>query len=602
MTNDAAIPPFDDSRRLTGPNLYFAGTGAALETGIGPDVSAHLLSAWMQRIAQACSALSWPSGETVIRSHRTGASLAFTAPFDQLYAATDVNEWAWLASLHAAGQLAPDDVPFSPGHAAVWDDNQTMQTLLAAARAEHDAPLQALANAAADHGVPCLFNDDEVSVGLGTGSACWPAKALPAPDAVDWSSLHTIPTALVTGSNGKTTTVRLLSAMWRRHGRHVVHSCTDGLYLDGALLEGGDYSGPAGARTVLRNRQAEAAILETARGGLLRRGLALQTADVAVVTNVHPDHFGEYGIHDLDDLTQVKLTVARALADGHALVVNADDAQLRRHAPTLPCALAWFGFDYDDPFLAEQRGYGVATCGIRSGRLIASYEGEHDFGSVDAMPITFAGSAQHNIANIAAASLAALHMGLPGDVIAATLATFGNDRRDNPGRLQRWPLGDVVVLLDYAHNPDGLGHLLTLAERERHGGGLRLLLGQAGNREDADILALGATAARFHPVQVMLKDIQGYERGRADGEVAGILATALRTHGVTDDRIGIELDETTAVRHLLASAQPGDVVVLPVHSTAGRVRTDDLLATLADAGWRSGQPLPEAVADPGSTD
>src|SRR5690606_4543156 len=139
----------------------------------------------------------------------------------------------------------------------------------------------------------------------------------PMPDDVPWQDLHAIPVALVTGSNGKTTTVRLLTAIAVAHGWHTANSCTDGLYLDGALIEGGDYSGPAGARSLLRDRRTQAAILETARGGLLRRGLAIKRADVAVVTNVSPDHFGEYGIHDLDGLADVKLTVARAIdADG----------------------------------------------------------------------------------------------------------------------------------------------------------------------------------------------------------------------------------------------------------------------------------------------
>src|SRR6185312_7572714 len=122
---------------------------------------------------------------------------------------------------------------------------------------------------------------------------CWPLTQLPLAETLDWASLHAVPVALVTGSNGKTTTVRLLSAMAQAHGWRTGHSCTDGVFVDGRAIEAGDYSGPAGVR---------AAILETARGGLLRRGLAVQQAQVAVVTNVSDDHFGEYGIHDLAGL------------------------------------------------------------------------------------------------------------------------------------------------------------------------------------------------------------------------------------------------------------------------------------------------------------
>src|SRR5690606_12015277 len=159
-----------------------------------------------------------------------------------------------------------------------------------------------------------------------------------------------IPVAPVTGSNGKTTSVRPLAAMAMAHGWHTANSRTDGLHVDGALVEPGDYSGPGGARAPRRDRRAhaavretargalrrraQAAVLETARGGLLRGGLGVARADVALVTNLSPDHFGEYGIHDLDGLAEVKLTVARAVRDA-TLVLNADDPVLRRHAAAL---------------------------------------------------------------------------------------------------------------------------------------------------------------------------------------------------------------------------------------------------------------------------
>ena len=178
-----------------------------------------------------------------------------------------------------------------------------------------------------------------------------------------------IPVVGITGSNGKTTSVRLLTAIAMAHGWHTANSCTDGIYLDGALIEGGDYSGPGGARSLLRNRQAQAAILETARGGLLRRGLGIERADVALVTNVSPDHFGEYGIHDLDGLAQVKLTVARAIGPDGTLVLNADNAPLRCHADGLDAPQAWFSVDDDHPLLRQARADGRRSCGVRDGRL-----------------------------------------------------------------------------------------------------------------------------------------------------------------------------------------------------------------------------------------
>ncbi len=166
-------------------------------------------------------------------------------------------------------------------------------------------------------------------MGAGAGGRSFHAGALPDVAEVPWEELHDIPTAIVTGSNGKTTTVRLLAACARRHGWHAGYNCTDGVFLDDEVLATGDYSGPAGARMVLRERRTQAAILETARGGILRRGIAVSQANTAVVTNVSADHFGEYGIDDLEGLADVKLAVAAVVSDSGMLVLNADDAQLR---------------------------------------------------------------------------------------------------------------------------------------------------------------------------------------------------------------------------------------------------------------------------------
>ncbi len=156
---------------------------------------------------------------------------------------------------------------------------------------------------------------------------------------VPWAELRDVPAAIVTGSNGKTTTVRLLAACARAHGWRDGYNCTDGMFVAGEQIESGDYSGPVGTRTVLRDARVEAAILETARGGILRRGLAADSARVAaVITNVRSDHFGEYGIHDLAGLADVKLVVASAIDDTGLLVLNADDPMLRSRADSISIA------------------------------------------------------------------------------------------------------------------------------------------------------------------------------------------------------------------------------------------------------------------------
>src|SRR5580693_5019209 len=265
----------------------------------------------------------------VARAHAHGASLALAAPCDQLFVATEVNEWALCAALvardpHHWRKLKP-----------ALDEPAAFARFERLAAREARPPLMALLDAANARRLPHALDDTLLTLGAGAGGRDFELAALPEVAAVAWGELRDIPTAVVTGSNGKTTTVRLLSACTRAHGWRAAYCCTDGVFLDQQLEEAGDYSGPAGARRVLRERRAQAAIVETARGGILRRGLAVSEAQVALVTNVSPDHFGEYGIDDLAALADVKLSVASVVTPDGLLVLNADDAQLVEKAPGL---------------------------------------------------------------------------------------------------------------------------------------------------------------------------------------------------------------------------------------------------------------------------
>ncbi|QDA56970.1 Mur ligase family protein [Thermomonas aquatica] len=585
--------PFEDSRRLTGANLYFDGTGAALETAPGLVFDAAALQRWRDNIARVRKALAWPDGALFVREHASGASLAFEAPLDQLYIAAEANEWALFSALGMRASDAPvDEDGESPRpHVAHFDDEDALRQLRALADAEAKPAMAALVEAARAHGVPAHADDEALSIGEGEAAHAWPLDALPAIDAVPWTRLRAIPKAVVTGSNGKTTTVRLLAAMLRAHGLRAGYSSTDGLFIDGERVEAGDYSGPVGARTVLRDARVQAAVLETARGGLLRRGLVANDARVAVVTNVSADHFGEYGVHTLDDIAAVKLVVAKSLAADGLLVLNADDPLLVRHAAaTGKSMIGWFALALEDA-LAR----GALACGVREGRLVLSLDGsEHDLGAIADMPLTLGGSARYNIANIAAASLAASALGIAPATVAAVLARFGASHADNPGRLQRWTLGNVEVLLDYAHNPDGLRGLLQVADGLRGNGRLALLLGHAGNRLEDDFRALAAVAAEAQPDRVWLKDIGGdYLRGRASGEVAAILFGALRAAGMEAAALPVCLDEAQAAREALQWARPGDLLVLPIHEPERRDAVVALLDRLQAEGWRAGQRLPE---------
>ena len=363
------------------------------------------------------------------------------------------------------------------------------------------------------------------------------------------------------------------------------YSCTDGVFTDGEALATGDYSGPAGARRVLRDRRVEAAVLETARGGILRRGLAVMRTDVAVVTNVSADHFGEYGIHDLDALADVKLTVGAAVVPGGWLVLNASDPLLRSKVAGLQQRfgrrpeIAWFTIDGAETDVAAHVAAGGAACSVRDGRLLLWRAGvQHDLGPTQDMPLTAGGQARYNIANLAAAALAAVGLGIEPATVAAVFARFGSQVADNPGRLMRFERHGVHVLVDYAHNPEGLRGLLQIADGLRSAGGrLGLVLGHAGNRENRDIERLAATAAGFRPSLVVLKELEDFRRGREPGEVPRILRTALLHAGMTDAALPQRATELEAVETALDWASAGDVVVLPVHGLAARAAVVELL-------------------------
>jgi cyanophycin synthetase len=605
--------------------LFFAGTGAVLEV-VGVSIDAALIEAWRMRVERAGQRLGWLNLRAVARRHASGASLAMTAPCDQLFVATEVNEWAlcaalierdaarWggleqalvaaaadaessasIASTESWANTASTATTASTENAAaggdrrrpVIDESAAFARFVKLAADEANPKLRALIDAAALRELPHLLDETELTLGAGSGGRTFALDALPSADDVRWDELHDIPTAIVTGSNGKTTTVRLLAACARAHGWHAGYNCTDGVFLDDELLASGDYSGPAGARRVMRDARAQAAILETARGGILRRGIAVSRADVALVTNVSSDHFGEYGIHDLAGLTQVKLAVAGVLARGGLLVLNADDALLRTHAATISArfgscpALGWFALNADQPVLLEVRSRGAATCGVRSGHMVLnSGPDEHDLGQVSDMPLSMGGIAGYNVANLAGAALAAIHLGVPADTVREVFMRFGGRPEDNPGRMMRFDVGGVRVLIDYAHNPDGLRGFLEVAERMRDGAGrLGVLLGHAGNRNNADIEELARVAAAFRPDLVVIKENDSQLRGRAAGEVPAIIRAALLRAGISESAMMTRDTETGAARTALEWAHAGDVLAMPLHSLAARAAVIAMLRT-----------------------
>jgi cyanophycin synthetase len=388
---------------------------------------------------------------------------------------------------------------------------------------------------------------------------------------VDWDTVHDVPTALVTGSNGKTTTTRLIAAMCRAAGWMTGHTCTDGVWIGDTQVEEGDWSGPAGARRVVWDRRVQAAVLEAARGGILRRGLGVNVADVAVVTRIAADHVGEYGVHDVPSLGEAKLVVRRALRPGAPLVLNADDDTLVALSRTVDAPLWWFALDPANPVLQQAMGAGAPVASVSGDDLVLVSAGATLCVPLADIPILLGGKARHNTANALGATLAAHALGVPAPVIERTLRSFGTSPTDNPGRLQVRQVRGATILVDFVHNPDGWAAMLDLARQLRTTGRLIVTLGQAGDRNDADLDEMAQVVWHARPDLIILKEMESYLRGRPYGQVSELLDDALRRAGAPGERLRLTPDEVAASREAIAAAAPGDVVIIATHASYDEV-------------------------------
>ena len=560
-----------DSRRLTGPSLLLDGPGAVLEAICPIGREDALIDSWRVQVRTMLGAVGWPEATIASRRFLGGASLAVGAPKDCLYAATLVNEWACEA---AAAELAGASLP-------------RLESAAAAIRREiandRDPALVALAEEAVRRGAAFIQGDRRVSVGLGAGSLTWHHDELPDPEQVDWAAVHDVPLILVTGTNGKSTTVRLLAAMARAAGKVPGLSSSDWVRVGDEILDRGDYSGPGGARLALRDSRVEIAVLELARGGILRRGLPVTRADAAIVTNIAADHLGEYGIQDADGIADTKLVVAKALHGG-PLILNADDPRLVERSAAANAPLAWF---------TMAPAHGIANgAALEHGQLVLRQGGR----SIPVLPaaevrIGMAGAARHNLANALAAIAGASALGLPVPAMAEGLRSFGADEADNPGRGVYREIGGVKVLVDFAHNPHGVAAIANLVATIPAARRL-VLLGQAGDRTDAELRALAAAVWAMRPDRIVIKEMESYLRGREPGEIPALLRTELSRQGAPAETVIVEDSETAAVRSAFAWAEKGDLLVLLSH--AARARTLAFLDRLAAGGWRTGLPLPSS--------
>ena len=374
-------------------------------------------------------------------------------------------------------------------------------------------------------------------------------------------SQTTIPVIAVTGTNGKTTTTRLIAHLFRAAGNRVGFTTTDGVYYEDRVLLQGDMTGPMAADMVLSNPRVDVAVLETARGGILRAGLGYDSCDVGVVLNVTSDHLGIGGVHTVEQLGEVKALLPRVVKPTGYAVLNADDPLVAAMSERTPGTAAWFTMHSlrEAPRVSAHVAGGGYAVTLEQERIVL-HRG-HDrtaIADVAEVPLTLHGAARFQVQNVSAAVLAAACGGATIEAIRAGLATFRPSAVTTPGRMNQFELHGATVVIDYAHNVAAISALIEYAMRVKATRRI-LVYGSPGDRRDEDIRAVGALGAGVDIV--IFKEDPKFRRGREPGATIRLLRDGLETATMHRPHVLEAIDESVAVQLLRGLIAPGDLVL-----------------------------------------
>jgi cyanophycin synthetase len=385
-----------------------------------------------------------------------------------------------------------------------------------------------------------------------------------------------IPVVAVTGTNGKTTTARLIAHLFAATGARVGLTNTDGVWVNGRQTDSGDCAGPKSARNVLMHPDVDAAVFETARGGVLREGLGFDRCQVAVVTNVGAgDHLGLNYITTLDDLAVLKRVIVQNVAPGGYAVLNAADPIVAAMAESCPGKVIYFAADRQHPLMATQRAQGQRCVYVEGGAIVCAEGAWRETLLLSDIPLTRGGAIAFQVENVMAAVAAAWGVGLPWDAVRSGLASFVSDVHGVPGRFNVMTYRGATVIADYGHNPDAM-RALVAAVNALPAAKRVVLISGAGDRRDEDIREQTRILGAAFDEVLLYQDAA--QRGRADGEVVGLLREGLvgatRTTHVEEIR-----GEFAAIDRALERLAPGDLALLLVDQVqealahlSGRVR------------------------------
>ena len=381
-----------------------------------------------------------------------------------------------------------------------------------------------------------------------------------------------IPVVAVTGTNGKTTTVRLIAHLLTAGGLRTGMTNTDGVYIEGRRIDSGDCSGPRSARNVLMHPDVDAAVFETARGGMLREGLAFDRCQVAVVTNIGSgDHLGLNYITTLEDLAVLKRVIVQNVADNGVAVLNAADPIVAAMAHNCRGSVTFFAADVNHPVMSTHRAQGNRVVYVEGGMLVAAHGKAVHTVALSEVPITRNGTVGFQVENVMASVAAAWATGVDWDRICAGLASFANESDNAPGRFNVFSYRGATVIADYGHNPDAILALVravdSMPARRRS-----VVISGAGDRRDEDITQQTAILGSAFDDVLLYQD--QCQRGREDGEVVGLLRKGLAGASRTTHIDEIN-GEFVAIDKALARLSEGDLCLILID------QVDEALAHIA---------------------
>lgn len=372
-------------------------------------------------------------------------------------------------------------------------------------------------------------------------------------------SKATIPIISVTGTNGKTTTVRMIAQILRIYGYTVGMTSTDGIYVDDMCIYKGDNSGPRSARTCLADKNIDAAVLETARGGIIREGLGYDIADVGVITNISEDHLGIDGIETLEDLAFVKSLVIEAVKKDGYSVLNADDPMTPYLFERARGKIIYFSMHDNNLTIKRHIENGGVAVYVKDDTIVIANGEIVPIVKVDEIPATLNGKVLYNVENAMAAIAASYGVKVPINIISKGIKAFYCDENHNPGRFNIFNVGNFRVLVDYGHNIAGIKNVIESAQKLNPN---RLIgvIGVPGDRSDSSSLKVGEICGNGFDMVYIKEDLD--LRGRKPGEIAKLLEIGVLKGGLNKDNIKVILKETDALKAAMHSAQPGDLIVV----------------------------------------